>query len=51
MNMRIDELNNDEEANKDKKKNIELIYEGLTDFIKEQDTVQTFYKQIKKHLN
>lgn len=47
----IDELNNDEESNEDKKKNIELIYEDLSDFIKEQDTVHTFYKQIKKHLN
>lgn len=47
----IDELDNDEESNEDKKKNIELIYEDLSDFIKEQDTVHTFYKQIKKHLN
>lgn len=47
----IDELNNDEESDEDKKKNIELIYEDLSDFIKEQDTVHTFYKQIKKHLN
>ncbi len=47
----IDELNNDEETDKEKKKNIELIYEDLSDFIKEQDIVHTFYKQIKKHLN
>lgn len=47
----IDELDNDEETNKEKKKNIELIYEDLSDFIKEQDTVHTFYKQIKKHLD
>lgn len=47
----IDELNNDEETDKEKKKNIELIYEDLSDFIKEQDTVHTFYKQIKKHLD
>lgn len=47
----IDELDNDQESNEDKKKNIELIYEDLSDFIKEQDTVHTFYKQIKKHLN